>query len=362
MNILVYGASGRIGELVAQSLREQGYSLRLGGRDPERLKRVAGPDDAICTGSFQEMAKEVGVVANCAPLHQADTDDLVRAAISQGAHYVDLAGEQSLIRHLHDTHHQAALAAGVCVVGALGFDYAVGDCLARLVAADRDCEEIVVAYAFEEGEAADNSLDFATSGPRGEEVVYRGGRWTKVPLEFDWTRFNYPPPFGRQQVARYGSGEVVTVPTHSRTRHIRTYITASSLVPHPFLLPVFPILRPLVAMALKTPLRHLIRWAGVALAKLRPSPPPKENASPTKGPAFAVVVEARTEGGHKTRASASGNDCHETTCRVLVHGVKLLAQNEHRTTGAVSPAVAFAPEAFLDELHPSLSWYVEDIE
>ena len=361
MKVLVYGASGRLGQMVARLLRAQGYTLKLGGRNEEKLKSVSQLGDEITTAAPAQQVRGVSVVANCAPLTSQDSDELIAAALAAGAHYADLTGEQAALRHIFETHDEAARKAGVCLVPALGLDYAVGDFLAHLAADGRACEEIVIAYAFEGEEAADNSMDHATSAPRGSEVVFRNGRWSKVPFELDLGWFRYPQPLGRQQVGRYGSGEVITVPRHIDTGTVRTLITASSLVPHPLLLPVFPLLRPLVALALRTPIRHLIRRVGQMISKLRPrataSPGPRVVSD--KGPSFLVVLEAEGRGFEKVRLVAGGRDCHQATARILAHGVELLAQRQHRSSGVLSPAQAFQSEAFLDQLGDSLSWWKE---
>jgi short subunit dehydrogenase-like uncharacterized protein len=359
MKILVYGATGRLGQMVSQRLRAQGYRLRLGGRDEARLKAVCELGDEITVAPLHQQMRGASVVANCAPLGNEETDELITAALQSGCHYADLTGEQASINHVFRTHDQAAREADVCLVPALGLDYAVGDCLAQLAAAGRACREIVIAYAFEGQEAADNSMDHATSGPRGPEVVYRAGQWKKVPFELDLGWFRYPEPLGRQQVGRYGSGEVVTVPRHTQADTIRTYITAASLVPHPLLLPVFPLLRPLVALALRTPLRHLIRWLGSLLSRVRPRVAVTPSATPAQGPSFLVVVEADGPEFEKVRLVAGGRDCHLATAEILAHGVDLLAQGKARGHGVLSAAEAFQPEPFLNQLGECVSWWAE---
>jgi short subunit dehydrogenase-like uncharacterized protein len=361
MKVLVYGASGRLGQMVARLLRAQGYSLKLGGRSEEKLKAVSQLGDEITTAALPQQVRGVSVVANCASMTSQESDELIAAALTAGAHYADLTGEQAALRHIFETHHQEAQKAGVSLVPALGLDYAVGDLLAHLAADGRTCDQIVIAYAFEGEEAADNSVNHATSAPRGREVVFREGRWSKVPFELDLGWFRYPQPLGRQQVGRYGSGEVITVPRHIETGTIRTLITASSLVPHPALLPFFPLLRPLVALALRTPLRHLIRQVGRLIARLRPraasSPGPRVVSD--KGPSFLVVLEAEGRGFEKVRLVAGGRDCHQATARILAHGVSLLARGENRGSGVLSPAQAFQPDTFLDQLGDSVSWWKE---
>lgn len=313
---------------------------------------MAEAGEEMRVGPLAQLPSGMAVIVNCAPLGRADCDALIEASLHHGAHYVDACGEQSLIAHILERHQEGALRAGRCVVPALGLDYAVGDCLARL-AAGGACSDLIIAYAFSGRQAGGNSLQFATSARRGAEVVFRGGRRGPVPLELDSGRFDFPAPWGRQRVGRYGAGEVITVPRHTRTTNIRTLITASALVPHPVLLPLFPILRPLVALVLRTPLRGLVGLVGRWLGGLRA--PRQEDTKPAGGPAFVVVVEA-FEGPRKlARLWATGNDCHQTTAEVLVHGAEYLAGGRATQCGALPPALALPPREFLNGLK-SLRW------
>ena len=150
------------------------------------------------------------------------------------------------------------------------------------------------------------------------------------------------------------------MPRHVQIDTVRTLITASSLVPHPVLLPFFPLLRPLVALALRTPLRQLIRVLGDVMGRLRrseaaDSPRPE---SP-QAPSFLIVLEAEGKDFPKTRLVAGGRDCHQATAQILAHGVELLARGQARSCGVLATAEAFEPESFLNQLEDSVNWWKE---
>ncbi len=346
MKVLVYGASGQLGQSVVEALRQRNLSLRLGGRNQQRLEALSQPGEECRAGLPADLTRGCGVVVNCSP---TPAGPLVEASLSNGAHYLDLGSEQARIRWLLDRFHQKALGAGVCLVPAMGFDYAVGDCLARLAAAGSSwSDEVTVAYALEGRLAASNSLEFATSGPRQPELVYRDGAWKPVPWELDGGQFDFPSPVGRRQVGRYGAGEVITIPRHTRTRTIRTVITASSLVPHPALLPFFSWLRPMMTVVLKTPLKKQVSWMGRLLSG--PAGPPSQH-----GPAFTVVAEVRRGPTLMGRTECQGQDCYLTTAEVAAQACLELLQGKAQARGALPPSVVFSPGDFLDQLH-SLGW------
>lgn len=348
MKVLVCGASGQLGQRVLGYLRARPVALRLGGRDRDKLQRMAQEGEEIATGSFLEMTRGVKVVLNLAPLGWTDTDRLVEAALAQGCHYLDATGEQAHLAHLLETYDEQARRAGLCVVPSMGLDYALGDCLAYLCGAGH-CRELTLAYAILGHQASESSLDFATQGPRGRERVYRGGAWRPLGWELDLAHFDFPPPLGRQRMGRYGSGEVITVPRHTRVDTIRTLILASALLPHPVLLPFFPVLRPLVGWLLKSGLRVWIRKLGQWLGSRRPR---TLDPSPGgRGPSFWIVAEARHHDGRRRQMWVRGEDCHQTTAECLALGAELLASGGCPQRGALAPAQLVGdPAEFLGSL------------
>lgn len=348
MKVLVYGANGGLARMVAGSLRRRKLEVCLGGRQLSRLQGVAGPSEECRVGGPDAVVRGARVVINCAPLSWAETDALVAASLRAGADYLDTSGEQALIGHLLDTYGPEAQSLGRSLIPAVGFDYAVGDCLARLAADGLEpCSEIEVSYAFSQG-AVDGSLAFAARR-RGRECVYRRGAWRNVPFELDWAVVEFPPPFGRQQVGRYGAGEVISVPRHTRTLSVRTSIVASALVPHPVLLPLFPILRPFVTRAMETRLRYLIHWLARRLRRGSAQPPSRPSFPPI-GPAFAVVAVARGRGGSR-RWTATGGDCYLASAELIALAAENLLAGK-AAPGALSPAAAFEPGSFLEQLQP----------
>ena len=67
---------------------------------------------------------------------------------------------------------------------AFGLDYALGDCLAAVVARGRQpAREVLVAYAIEGADVSANSLKFAGQAPLGHEVLFESGAWRKPRTE-----------------------------------------------------------------------------------------------------------------------------------------------------------------------------------
>jgi len=366
MTVAVYGANGSLGRLVVPRLIAHGATpvLAVRGSDTAARLRARAPGvrvevAAVLDADALERAfRGCDVVVNCAPA-AACGDAIARAALRARADYAEVAGEQHHVRRLFDELDGEARTSGRLVVPALGFDYAIGDCLARLAArAHQPAAEIVVAYCVEGAEVSGNSARAAGRTTPGREMVYRDAAWRPVPFELDRGWFDFPAPIGRRRMSRYGSGEVITVPRHTDVATVRTLITSDALCPHPALLPMFPLLRPIITVMLRTPARRLLRMAArvVASPPVSDTPASTEAAPPNR---FAIAVEVQGRDGSLGRAVATGGDFHAVTAAILAEGAVRLG-GSHQDPGVRSPAVAFDPAAFLNALaSEGLSWSSE---
>lgn len=143
-DIVVWGATGFTGSLVAEYLLEQygvGGDLRwaIAGRNEnklEKLRQALGTDavglPVILADSHDEqrltamVAKARVVISTVGPYAKYGSN-LVAACVEQGTHYCDLAGEAQWIRRMIDTHHDAAVASGARIVHCCGFDSVPSD-------------------------------------------------------------------------------------------------------------------------------------------------------------------------------------------------------------------------------------------
>ena len=141
LDVLLWGATGFTGALVAEYLLGHHPNLRigLGGRNPEKLEAVkrslAGFVDpkvveraVVVVGdpaSKDEMAKvarRAKVVASTAGPFAAYGRELVRACAEQGTHYADITGEVTFVRFAIDELDAIAKKTGARIVSCCGFD------------------------------------------------------------------------------------------------------------------------------------------------------------------------------------------------------------------------------------------------
>ncbi|HWJ05465.1 MAG TPA: saccharopine dehydrogenase NADP-binding domain-containing protein [Steroidobacteraceae bacterium] len=152
--LLVYGATGYTGELIAREAVRRGLAPVLAGRNPQAVaalaralgceSRIASLDDEAALG---RVLVDVGVVVHCAGPFAATSAPMVRACLRHRVHYVDITGEIDVLEAVH-AHDAEARAAQVVLCPAAGFDVVPTDCLAaRLHAELPDATVLALGFA-----------------------------------------------------------------------------------------------------------------------------------------------------------------------------------------------------------------------
>ncbi len=136
-DIIVYGATGYTGRLVAEYLAHhyQGQSPKwaMAGRSAEKLAEVrdligapadtplivANSDDAA---SMQALAESARVILTTVGPYQLYGEPLLAACAAAGTDYADLCGEPVWMRQMVDKYHAAAQASGARIAFSSGFD------------------------------------------------------------------------------------------------------------------------------------------------------------------------------------------------------------------------------------------------
>ena len=357
MRVALYGATGFLGGLVRDELERLGVPTVLVGRRTEHVRALA--DRAgICAvrtapiddpAALRQAVADCDVLLNCAPTGSCAIP-LVETALAVGAHYVDAAGDQPFIRHLFEEWSAPAATRGIVIAPAMGFDYALGDCLAILTATGHTpARDVTVAYVITGSGVSAASAQHAATTAGGSEVVYRHGRWQPVPFEIDRASFRFPDPIGPRQMARYGAGEVITLPRQIETDAVHALITVTSLAPAR-LASVFPYLRPLVTWIRGTPLRVLLTIAGrLSAGGSAPAPSPPSLASRQEETfMIGALVHGRDDSvGHGVVA---GRDFHGITAATLAYGAREVAGRDGLEGGTFGPAAVLDPTRFLEHL------------
>jgi len=133
--ILIYGATGYTGRMVSERAKAAGVPLILAGRDKDRLSSLATELDVpyrVFQVDDQAAGKaalaEASVVLNCAGPYRRTAEPMMRAALSTGTHYLDIAAELDSYR-LSEKLDLKAKNAGVMLLPGSGGSVAMLGCL-----------------------------------------------------------------------------------------------------------------------------------------------------------------------------------------------------------------------------------------
>jgi short subunit dehydrogenase-like uncharacterized protein len=204
-SLVIYGASGYTGGLVARKARAAGLEPVLASRRSKALAALAGEltldtcafaldDPRAMDGALEDAA----VLLNCAGPFQATVAPLADACARTGTHYLDLAGEVEQYETVRDRAERAAVA-GVMLMPGVGFGIVPTDCVAvhlkrRLPSATR------LELAFQTvGEISRGAARAVLTGLHRQGVERRGGSY--VPIR----------PGARRRRIDFGDGPVKCV-------------------------------------------------------------------------------------------------------------------------------------------------------
>ncbi|MFT4041904.1 MAG: saccharopine dehydrogenase NADP-binding domain-containing protein [Gordonia sp. (in: high G+C Gram-positive bacteria)] len=141
-DVVVFGATGFVGELTARYLAEhapEGTRIALGGRSQARLAQVRDRlptrasewplivADSSSPASLDAMVARTRVVATTVGPYLRYGEALVVAAATAGTDYVDLTGEVPFVHFAIDKAHDIAAATGARIVHSCGFDSVPSD-------------------------------------------------------------------------------------------------------------------------------------------------------------------------------------------------------------------------------------------
>lgn len=137
--VLLYGATGRCGQVIASALADLGARLVLGGQAATNLvplarrlgveARVLAADAGMAAGLC-----DIGLVVNMAGPFGRTAAPVIDACLEAGADYCDIAGEWPVFAAAEARDAEAA-ARGVMLLPGIGFATAATDCLLAITAA-----------------------------------------------------------------------------------------------------------------------------------------------------------------------------------------------------------------------------------
>jgi hypothetical protein len=314
MNIAVYGASGHTAGFVLAEMLRRGHTPIAVGRDNTKMPkmRVAPLDDA---DALDRALAGAEAVINCAGPFLDTARPLVEAALRAGAHYFDVTAEQGSALSTLEQFDAPARQHDVVVVPAAGFYGGLGDLLATHAMHGRThADRIDIAIALDSWwpTRGTRSTGARNTAPR---LTISDGELTQLGPSAPKT-WNFPQPFGTQEVIELPFTETILLSRHVRVREMHNYLN-------------------------QAPLRDL-----------RDPATPEPVAADAQGRSnqhFLIDVIARS-GDEERRVTASGRDIYAITAPIVVEAVERVCQSTRHNAGAFALGQLVDPDAFLASL------------
>ncbi|MEV8372483.1 saccharopine dehydrogenase NADP-binding domain-containing protein [Kribbella sp. NPDC056861] len=134
--LLIYGATGYTGQLIAEEASRAGLDFAVAGRDRTKVEKLANqlgvPGRTFALDDPSTVQKELQdfqVVLNVAGPFSQTAERLIDAAIAAGVHYLDTTAEYAIFA-LAEERSAAAAEAGVMLVPGVGWDVVPSDAVA----------------------------------------------------------------------------------------------------------------------------------------------------------------------------------------------------------------------------------------
>ncbi|MCW2958026.1 MAG: hypothetical protein JWP18_829 [Solirubrobacterales bacterium] len=146
--VVIYGASGYTGRLVAEYLREYHVPFVAAGRDADKLQAIMDKVPGIETATYAVAAVEhtvealtelfEGAKVVCNMVGPFATYGMVvaEAALAAGAHYIDTTGEQNWMIDVRDELGEAFAEAGLLLAPCVAQMYTNGEIAANIALED----------------------------------------------------------------------------------------------------------------------------------------------------------------------------------------------------------------------------------
>jgi hypothetical protein len=294
----------------------------------------------------------VCVVINAAGPLRDTAEPVLEAALAAGAHYVDVGGEQEVLRALYERHESAVRRAGLVALPGAGFDAAIGDLAAAWaaehvtaaggggddpvrgepvprLAEDRPLDEIAVSYVFDDLALTAGSQRSLFGAVGARVLIWQRDRW-EAGRAGEHRRINAGPALGGERDAQaFPGGAVITIPRHLAANRVVAFVSTTR--------------HPTTAAALRLVARALPllpRRAGGALA---PYVPADADYGATR---LAVVAQVR-RGFSAAQIVVRGHDLYRTTAVIAAWSARRLAERRTGPIGMCAPGELLRAEPAL---------------
>lgn len=353
--VVLYGATGFTGKLIARELEKHGVDFAIAGRDEGKLNNLSAslksqPSFLVASvedeASLVSMAGKGKVLISAAGPFAKIGMPVARAAVKAKTHYLDTTGEQGFVRQVVEELDGPAQKAGVALAPAMGFDVVPGDVavfMAVKALSKRGKAPWVAAaeviYKVRPGRLTRGTTKSLLGVLADNGFIFRDGRYVEVGSGNHVKDIQFP---GSDKVLRAvlsPLAEIVTVPRSIRCDHVSTYMSMSKSSER-----AMALLGPALGQIAKLDNLNDLLDKGINLLPEGPEPKDREEAK------WQILGRVETRDGQTSAVLASGRDPYGLTGELLAVYAKTMAANSFKGKGVLSPSQVASPEKVLGTL------------
>jgi short subunit dehydrogenase-like uncharacterized protein len=347
--IVLFGATGYTGRLVAEAMAERGMTPVLAARSQGKLDSLAaelggGLETAVADvsdpPSVSALVEKGDVLVTTVGPFTRWGGPAAAAATTAGAHYLDSTGEPGFIREVFERYGPAADDKGAAMLTAFGYDWVPGNLAGALALrrAGDDAVRVDIGYFIRGrgtpsgGTQASMVASMAAPGFAFQDGRVRTERAAKRVRSFQ---------VGSKERAgvSVGSSEHFTLPRVApQLREVNVYLGWFG-----------PMSRPMQVFSLGTSLpgaSRLLQTAGERFVKGSTGGPDAQARAKIGSHIAAIAYDGA--GRELAEVHVKGVDGYTFTGRVLAWGAQLAAEGGLQGTGALGPVDAFGLVALTD--------------
>jgi short subunit dehydrogenase-like uncharacterized protein len=345
--IIIFGATGFTGRLVAERLAARGAQPVLAGRSEGALRELAEPlglewrtADALRQNSVFALLESGDVLVSTVGPFVKWGEPAVRAAIAAKGVYIDSTGEPAFIRRIFEEFGPPAERAGATLLTAMGYDYVPGALAAALALeqAGAPATRVDVGYyAFGAGISAGTRRS-AVGIMLEDGHAFRGGRLQTARIA-ERVRSFHVKGKDRDAVSIGGAEHLTLPPVHPSLLEVNVYLGWFGALARPL---QAGSLAGSVAMRLPG-VRGVLKAAGDRLVEVGGGP-----GEPGSGISWIVAAAYDGTGERLAEVQLSGGEPYALTAGILAWSARRAAGQGVEGAGALGPVQAFGLRA-LDE-------------
>jgi short subunit dehydrogenase-like uncharacterized protein len=352
--IVLFGATGYTGRLVAEAMVERGLRPVLAARDPAKLEALAGdlggeletaPADVSDPASVRALVEKGDVLVTTVGPFVRWGGPAAAAASTAGAHYLDSTGEPPFIREVFERYGAAAEQSGSAMVTAFGYDWVPGNLAGALALrrAGEGATRVDTGY-FITGDTGSMSggtrasLAGVMSAPA---FAYRDGRVQSERGARRVRSFRVGPK--ELSGVSVGSSEHFALPRVAPgLREVNAYLGWFGPATR-----AMQALSAGTAVGMKVPGAARL-WDAATARLVKGSTGGPDASARAKSGSHVVAIAYDQSGSELAEVHVSGVDGYTFTGKILAWGAERAAAGELRGTGALGPADGFGLDALVE--------------